>query len=318
MTTPSMRSSVVRYGRMRIRSSGRRASAPRARRSADVEHLRRSSCEPVVAQRLVMSDSGRPTSVGSRLKTSRRARRGQLHAQLPIEEDRADVGRVDQVLKVVVGERQLLDLDLQLLIDGRQLLVDRLQLLLAGLELLGRRAQLLVHRLQLFAGQLDAAHLHRCPLLGSGYSAVRKSARSSGITTRRMSRDGSPGGICRIWSPAVTRGSTRDPRSPRVTAAYLSSSRRWTRRGEHQFARQRVGRAVVSGVLRRNVRRSAATDAATPFGSRTRGNACRAAGTGRDRPVRRTRRCPETGTRPGAARNETFRSGDPAPACSDR
>ena len=48
-----------------------------------------------------------------------------------------DVGRVDQVLKVVVGEPQFFDLDLQLLVDRGELLVDRLQFLLAGLELLG-------------------------------------------------------------------------------------------------------------------------------------------------------------------------------------
>ena len=37
----------------------------------------------------------------------------------------------------------------------------------------------------------------RVLLLAGAPSAVRRSARSSGMTTRRMSRDGSPGGICR-------------------------------------------------------------------------------------------------------------------------
>src|ERR671910_1101104 len=78
----------------------------------------------------------------------------ELHAKQSIEEDRADFGRVDQVLEVVVRDRQLLDLDLQLLVDGRELLVDRLQLLLARLELLGGRPELFVRRLQFLVRRL--------------------------------------------------------------------------------------------------------------------------------------------------------------------
>ena len=98
--------------------------------------------------------SGRPMSLSSRLKTSRARGVNSFTWSVAVEEDRADVGRVDEVLEVVVGERQLVDLDFQLLVDGRQLLVDRLKFLLAGLELLGCRAQLLVHRLELFVRRL--------------------------------------------------------------------------------------------------------------------------------------------------------------------
>ena len=108
---------------------------------------------------LVISDSGRPTSDGQQIEDVAGARRGQLHAQQPIEEDRADLGGVDQVLEVVVRERQLLDLDLQLLVDRRELLVDRLQLLLARLELLGGGPQLLVDRLQLLVRRLGLLRL---------------------------------------------------------------------------------------------------------------------------------------------------------------
>ena len=103
---------------------------------------------------LVMSDSGRPTSAGSRLKTSRargvdsltRSARSRKIVPMSVE--------LMRFWKSLLVSAELLDLDLQLLVDGRQLLVDRLQLLLAGLELLGRRAQLLVHRLELLVRRL--------------------------------------------------------------------------------------------------------------------------------------------------------------------
>jgi hypothetical protein len=76
-----------------------------------------------------------------------RLRRRELHPEAAIEEDRADVGGAHQILKVVVGEAELLDFDLELLVHGGQFLVDRLQFLLARLELLGCRPELFVHRL---------------------------------------------------------------------------------------------------------------------------------------------------------------------------
>ena len=59
-----------------------------------------------------------------------------LDAELPVQEDRGDVGAVEQVGHVVVGRLQLLDLFLELVVDRGQLLVERLQLLLGGLQLL--------------------------------------------------------------------------------------------------------------------------------------------------------------------------------------
>ena len=83
---------------------------------------------------------------------------------------RRDVGRIDQILKVVVAEVELLDLDFQFLVDRGQFLVDRLQFLFAGLELFGRRTELLVGGLLLFGRGLRFLDLgfvlfHRHPEL---------------------------------------------------------------------------------------------------------------------------------------------------------
>src|SRR3712207_9513221 len=67
-------------------------------------------------------------------RSGARGRREELDAQGAVEEDGREPRRVDQILEVAVGVRQLLDLDLQLLVDRRQLLVDRLQLLLRCLQ----------------------------------------------------------------------------------------------------------------------------------------------------------------------------------------
>ena len=161
ITTPSIRSSVVRYGRSRTRTQRpSRVSHSRSTMRSSLEHALQVVEEVGRSARLRGDVGERPAQVGSQqVEHSRPRRREQLHAQAAVQEDRADVARVDQVLEVVVGEPELLDLDLQLLVDRRQLLVDRLQLLLAGLELLGRRAQLLVHRLQLFVRRLGLLDL---------------------------------------------------------------------------------------------------------------------------------------------------------------
>ncbi len=88
-----------------------------------------------------MSDADQAEQLG-------RARRVALDAHAPVDEDRGDVVRVDQVLQVVVDAAGLVHLLRQLGIDRGQLLVSRLQFLAAGLQLLAGRAQLLVQRLQ--------------------------------------------------------------------------------------------------------------------------------------------------------------------------
>ena len=65
-------------------------------------------------------------------------------AQFRIGEQHADLGCVDQVLQIVVGVGNVVEIAFQLGVDGLKLLVDRLQLFLARLELLGRRALFLV------------------------------------------------------------------------------------------------------------------------------------------------------------------------------
>ena len=87
----------------------------------------------------------RPALVtGDDIEQIRDARREALDAQRGVEEHGADVGGADQVLQIVVGARNHVELEFQLAVHGLQLLVDRLQLLLAGLEFLRRRAILLI------------------------------------------------------------------------------------------------------------------------------------------------------------------------------
>ncbi len=99
--------------------------------------------------------SGRPMSCGMTLKIS--AMRGvNLRMQRSaIQEQRADVGAVEQVLDVVVQGRQLGVLLLILRVDGVELLVDGMELLVRALQLLVRGDELLVGRLQLFVGALE-------------------------------------------------------------------------------------------------------------------------------------------------------------------
>src|SRR5205814_5678161 len=67
-----------------------------------------------------------------------------FYAQSPVQENRPDVGRGHEVVKVRVRAAQLFDAALQLVIDSRQLFVDRLQFLLTRLELFRSGTHLLV------------------------------------------------------------------------------------------------------------------------------------------------------------------------------
>ena len=96
-----------------------------------------------------MSVSGRPRSMSFRLKILRDRRREAADQQVAVEEDRGDLGAVEQVAQIVVGLVELLDLALQLVVDRLQLLVDRLRLLARGFQFLVGRLQLLVDRDQL-------------------------------------------------------------------------------------------------------------------------------------------------------------------------
>ena len=168
MTTPSMRSCVVRYGSTRVRYQ----RPCRVCTSRSIVWRCCNTCSASSVSRLstqVARDIGQraPGIERQQVEDVPDARGRELHAQQSIQEDRADLGRVDQVLEVVVRDRQLLDLDLQLLVDGRELLVDRLQLLLARLELLGGRPELLVGRLQFLVRRLRLLDL-RLVLLDGG------------------------------------------------------------------------------------------------------------------------------------------------------
>ena len=290
-TTPSMRSSAVRYGRARINCHRpSRVCSSRSTRSSRSSTCSTSRSRSTSTSTLLMSDNGRPWSAGIRLKTSARARGEQLDERRPIEEHRPDFGRVDQILDVVVRLGLLLHVDLQFLVDGAQLLVERLELLFAHLELLRRRSKLLVHGLELFVRGfqlfgLGLVLLHRraqlrpdatnlfLQLAGGVHGTDwhegrdRRDAASGSVSsnsTRKNPRAGSPsrrtGRISRLTPmvPASTRTSARAPRH-------------WCGAGRPDRARCAVPSAVPV--------ESTSTDCAKGLRPRT-GDTCRRAATG--------------------------------------
>ena len=70
------------------------------------------------------------------------------HIHRTVQEQRRDLGAVEQVLQVALGQRQVFDLEDQLAVDGLQLLVHRLHLFLGGRQLLVGRLQFLDRRLK--------------------------------------------------------------------------------------------------------------------------------------------------------------------------
>ena len=155
-TTPSMRSSVVRYGARRaIDHRPSTCSTSVSNEAERVEHALRVVGQPVVAEP-VREVHERPPDVGrDNVEQVGRARRVALDRERAVEKERPDVRRGDQVLQVRVGAHERVDLVFELVVDRRQLLVGGLQLLLARLQLLGRGLKLLVDRLELFVGRLE-------------------------------------------------------------------------------------------------------------------------------------------------------------------
>ena len=125
------------------------------RRQQPLEHLARRIAQMAVAEALrEMGD--RPADVGrQQLQQRLHRRREPADAEAAIEEQRRDVGAVEQVVEIVGARLELADLGLELAVDRIELLVERLQLLLGGLELLVRGLQLLVDRPDLLVGRLQ-------------------------------------------------------------------------------------------------------------------------------------------------------------------
>jgi len=94
-----------------------------------------------------MSDSGRPTSPAISL-ISRVVACEAAHLQLAVQEHCGDIGAVQQVLHVVAGAREVVQLGLQFGVHRLQFLVQRLHLFLRG-------GQFLVDGLLFFAGGLQ-------------------------------------------------------------------------------------------------------------------------------------------------------------------
>src|SRR6516164_2776116 len=64
----------------------------------------RTSCWMLSSRSLLVMSESSPSDVGlAEVEHLARAGGGELHAQRTVEKDRADVGRVDEVLEVVVG-----------------------------------------------------------------------------------------------------------------------------------------------------------------------------------------------------------------------
>ena len=99
---------------------------------------------------------GTPDVLGSELDVVRQRRGVAPDVELGVEEQRADLGALEQVVHVGRQLAELGDLRLVLGVDGVELLVDRLQLLVGRLQLLVRRDELLVGGLQFLDRRLQA------------------------------------------------------------------------------------------------------------------------------------------------------------------
>ena len=92
-----------------------------------------------------------------------RHRRVARDAQVPVQEQGGDGGRVHQVLQVAVGVREFVDLGLELPVDGDEFLVDGLQFLAAATQCFHGGPQGLVAGLQFVVAGGEFAHRDRVP-----------------------------------------------------------------------------------------------------------------------------------------------------------
>ena len=136
------------------------------------------------------SASGRPISLGNDVEERFGGRREEADFELGVEEERRDIGAVQDVLQIVGGRALPLQRFLELAVEGGQLLVERLQFLLRGQQLLvGRlvflvdRQRLFVDRLLLFARDLKVAD--GALELGSAWLRVPARARRPAERPRR-------------------------------------------------------------------------------------------------------------------------------------
>ena len=101
-----------------------------------------------------MSEKGRPMSDAMTLLTRLASGVRALDAQFVIQEDGGDFCAINQILQIVVGARELIELALQLRVDRHEFFVERLQLLFRRFQFFVRALQLLVGRLKLFVGSI--------------------------------------------------------------------------------------------------------------------------------------------------------------------
>ena len=131
-----------------------------------------------------------PDVAGNDVEHSLGGRREKADVEIGVQEDRRDIGAVENVLQIVGGRALPLQGFLQLAVEGGQFLVERLQFLLRGQQLLvGRliflvdRQGLFVDRLLLLAGNFQI--VDRALQFGSGRFQVPARVRRPGHVLRR-------------------------------------------------------------------------------------------------------------------------------------
>ncbi len=130
-----------------------------------IRQHRRSIDEEILVVGTAGEIGERPSDVGrddAEMRSHRR--REEPDVQLAVQEDRRDLGAVEDILQIVGGDALLLDGFVQLAVEGGQLLIERLklflrgfQLLIGGLEFLVHRQGFFVDRLLLFVGEFEVA-----------------------------------------------------------------------------------------------------------------------------------------------------------------
>ena len=108
---------------------------------------------PIGGQRVEVGE--RPAeSLGNDIEQRLGRRREEADIEVGVEEQRRDIGAVQDVLQIVGGGALPLQRFLELAVEGGQLLVERLQFLLRGQQLLVGRLEFLVDRQRFFVDRL--------------------------------------------------------------------------------------------------------------------------------------------------------------------
>ena len=156
ITTPSMRSDVLRYGRIRVRYQ--RPSSSCTSRTIGVSRLRTrfGILFEIIVSKPVCQVREWPATVGhAHIEKFADLRREADNSKIAIQKQRGNVRGCHEVLQVARQCGELGHFMSVFLIDRLQLLVHALQFFLACLQLFQRRAEFFVGRLQLLVRRLE-------------------------------------------------------------------------------------------------------------------------------------------------------------------